>query len=467
MIESGDRVVNLLRWNIPRVTLTQLGAEIVWLLVAVILVRWLDGQPPTAVTRNLAPAIVFALIMVFFNGAFGLYRRDQKLELGMYVGRLMLAMLIGAPIAYAIANMLPGGDRFQQVFGEIVILAFAGLIAVRHVVVSPLLRSLLPHRVLVLGTGPEARVVEASLDAADAPGIQLVGFYALEKQSENVVSPGRVLAHDGSLEQLVHVLGVNEIIVAVREQRGGVLSLRSLLECRLNGIQVTDLARFFERVHGRIPIDSLKASWLIYGQGFRQDWLRTIVKRAFDITVSFLLLMLMFPIFLVTAILIALESGGPIIYRQERVGLRGRTFDVLKFRSMRADAEQDGKPTWAAIRDPRVTRLGSFLRRSRVDELPQLFNVLRGEMSLVGPRPERPVFVAMLTERIPFYSVRHSVKPGITGWAQVRYSYGADVEQSMKKLEFDLYYVKNHTLFLDLLILLGTIRVVLLGEGAR
>ena len=467
MIESGDRVVNLLRWNIPRVTLTQLGAEIVWLLVAVILVRWLDGQPPTAVTRNLAPAIVFALIMVFFNGAFGLYRRDQKLDFGMYVGRLMLAMLIGAPIAYAIANMLPGGDRFQQVFGEIVILAFAGLIAVRHVVVSPLLRSLLPHRVLVLGTGPEARVVEASLDAADAPGIQLVGFYALEKQSENVVSPGRVLAHDGSLEKLVQKLGVNEIIVAVREQRGGVLSLRSLLECRLNGIQVTDLARFFERVHGRIPIDSLKASWLIYGQGFRQDWLRTIVKRAFDIAVSFLLLVLMFPIFLVTAILIALESSGPIIYRQERVGLRGRTFDVLKFRSMRADAEQDGKPTWAAIRDPRVTRLGSFLRRSRVDELPQLFNVLRGEMSLVGPRPERPVFVAMLTERIPFYSVRHSVKPGITGWAQVRYSYGADVEQSMKKLEFDLYYVKNHTLFLDLLILLGTIRVVLLGEGAR
>lgn len=467
MFEPGDRVFNPWRWNIPRVTLAQLSAELVWLLIAVILARWLDGQTPTAVTRNLAPAIVFALIMVVFNGAFGLYRRDQKLEFSMYVGRLVLAMLIGAPIAYATANMLPGGERFQELFGEIIILAFAGLVVVRHVVVSPLLRSLLPHRVLVLGTGPEARAVEASLEAADAPGIQLVGFYALEKQNENVVSPGRVLARDLPIEKMVSMLAVNEIIVAVREQRGGVLSLQSLLECRLNGVQVTDLARFFERVHGRIPIDSLKASWLIYGQGFRQDWLRTIIKRLFDIVVSFSLLVLMLPLALVTATLIALESSGPIIYRQERVGLRGRTFDVLKFRSMRADAEPDGKPAWAAERDPRVTRLGNFLRRSRVDELPQLINVLRGEMSLVGPRPERPVFVAMLTERIPFYSVRHSVKPGITGWAQVRYSYGADVEQSMKKLEYDLYYVKNHTLFLDLLILLGTIRVVLLGEGAR
>jgi len=260
-MESGDRVVDLLRWNIPRVTLAQLGAELLWLLAAVILARWLDGQPSSAVARNLAPAIVFALIMVIFNGAFGLYRRDQKLGFGMYVGRLMLAMLIGAPIAYATANMLPGGDRFQEMFGEIVILAFAGLIAVRHIVVSPLLRTLLPHRVLVLGTGAEARAVETSLEAADAPGIQLVGFYSLDKQSENVVSPARVLAHDLSMEKTVQLLGVSEIIVAVREQRGGVLSLRSLLECRLNGVQVTDLARFFERVHGRIPVSSLKASW--------------------------------------------------------------------------------------------------------------------------------------------------------------------------------------------------------------
>jgi sugar transferase (PEP-CTERM system associated) len=466
VIDSGDRVVDSLRWNVPRAVLGQVGAEVAWLLIAVVIARWLDGQS-TALTGNLVPAFVFALIMVAFNGAFGLYRRDLRLGFGTYVGRLLLAMLIGAPIAYATANMLPGGDRFQDVFGQIVILAFAGLVVVRHIVVSPLLRSLHPHRILVLGTGVEARVVESSLEAADAPGIKLVGFYALEKRDESVIPSARVLSSAVPLLDTVQRLGIREIIVAVRDQRGGVLSLRSLLECRLSGVQVTDLARFFERVHGRIPITSLKASWLIYGQGFRQGVFRTVMKRAFDIVASFTLIMLALPIAIVTAILIVFESGAPIIYRQERVGLRGRTFHVLKFRSMRADAEADGKPAWAMVDDPRVTRLGAFLRRSRVDELPQLINVLRGEMSLVGPRPERPAFVALLTERIPFYSVRHSVKPGITGWAQVRYSYGANVEESMSKLEYDLYYVKNHTLYLDLLILFETVRVVLLGQGAR
>ena len=220
-------------------------------------------------------------------------------------------------------------------------------------------------------------------------------------------------------------------------------------------------------MHGQIPVDALKASWLIYGNGFRQNWLRTLVKRIFDIVVATGLLIATLPIMAVTAILIAFETGMPIIYRQERIGLRGRTFDVLKFRSMRPDAERDGKAEWAQVGDSRVTKLGRFIRRSRIDELPQLVNVLRGEMSFVGPRPERPVFVAMLTEQVPFYAVRHSVKPGITGWAQVRYSYGANVEQSTKKLEYDLYYVKNHTLFLDVLILLETVRVVLLGQGAR
>jgi sugar transferase (PEP-CTERM system associated) len=460
-------VVNLLRRSIPPAALAQLGAEAVWLLIAVLIARWLDGEPTAAITRNLGPALVFALTMVVFIGAFGLYRRDRKFVFSAYVGRLLLAMLIGAPVAYATATMLPGGGDFQQMFGVILILAFAGLIVVRRMVVSPMVRTLMPHRVLVLGTGAEARVVEASLDAGDAPDIDLVGFYPLEKVPDNMVSSGRVVARGRSLEDTVRQLGVNEIIVAVRDQRGGVLSLRSLLSCRLAGTQVTDLARFFERVHGRIPIDSLKASWLIYGQGFRQDMLRTFVKRTFDIAASLALLVFTLPVAIITALLIAMESGFPVIYRQERVGLHGRTFNVLKFRSMKTDAEADGKALWAAVDDPRVTRLGSFLRRSRIDELPQLFNVLRGEMSLVGPRPERPVFVDMLTEQIPFYAVRHSVKPGITGWAQVRYSYGADVEQAMRKLEYDLYYVKNHTLFLDLLILLRTIRVVLLGEGAR
>ena len=446
--------------------LLQLAAELSWLFVAAILALALHGNS-TRPLGTLAPALVFAVLMVFLNGAFGLYRRDHKLRFGEYVTRLFLAMLIGAPIAYLVAAVLPGGDDFQSTFREAVVLAFGGLVLVRQVVVWHLVPALLPHRVLVLGTGPEARVVEASLAAADPPGLQLVGFYTLEKVQECVVSPRNIIASAGPLEATVRNLGINEIIVAVREQRGGVLPLRALLDCRLAGVQVTDLARFFERVHGHIPIESLKASWLIYGNGFRQDWLRGVVKRLFDIVVAAGLLILTLPIITVTALVIAMESGLPIIYRQERVGLRGKTFNLLKFRSMRKDAERHGEARWATEGDPRVTAFGRFLRRTRMDELPQLINVLNGEMSFVGPRPERPVFVSMLTEQIPFYAVRQSVNPGITGWAQVRYSYGATVEQSVKKLEYDLYYVKNHSLFLDVLILLETVRVVLHGEGAR
>jgi sugar transferase (PEP-CTERM system associated) len=216
-----------------------------------------------------------------------------------------------------------------------------------------------------------------------------------------------------------------------------------------------------------VPVDSLKASWLIYGEGFHQDWFRTAVKRAFDIVVSLVLLVLALPVLAVTAAAILLESGTPVLYRQERVGRGGISFTLLKFRSMRIDAEGDGAARWADRDDDRVTRVGRFIRRTRIDELPQLWNVLGGEMSFVGPRPERPCFVTELTRAIPFYAVRQSVKPGITGWAQVRYTYAASVEDAERKLRYDLYYVKNHSLFLDLVILVQTVRVVLLGRGAR
>jgi sugar transferase (PEP-CTERM system associated) len=262
-------------------------------------------------------------------------------------------------------------------------------------------------------------------------------------------------------------LGVNEVVVATREQRGGTLPLRQLVDCRLQGIRVTCLAGFFERFRGEIPIDSLKAGWLIYSDGFRQGWGRSFGKRAFDLIASGLLLLITAPIMLVTVVAILIESGGPVIYRQERVGLGGKTFWLLKFRSMAADAERDGIPRWASTGDSRVTMVGHFIRLTHIDELPQIFNVLKGNMSFVGPRPERPFFVNQLTEQIPFYCARLSVKPGITGWAQIRFTYGSSVEDSTKKLQYDLYYVKNHTLLLDLVILLETVRVVLTGEGAR
>jgi sugar transferase (PEP-CTERM system associated) len=230
---------------------------------------------------------------------------------------------------------------------------------------------------------------------------------------------------------------------------------------------VLDLASYFERALGQIRLDSLKVGWLIFGEGFRQGWARTFVKRVFDITAASTLLLLASPVMLLTALLIIMEDGFPIFYRQERVGLNGRLFNVVKFRSMRRDAESDGKPRWATANDDRTTRVGRVIRKLRIDELPQLYSVLTGDMSLVGPRPERPFFVDQLTRDIPFYAVRHSVKPGVTGWAQVSYHYGASVDDSIQKLQYDLYYVKNHTLFLDIVILFETVGVVLTGKGAQ
>jgi len=458
----------VLRQNVSGATLFQLAVELSWLFIAILLVVRLDaGQNGVQHSDVALIAFFFAATIICLNGAFGLYRRSQTLSKGAYIVRVILAPAVGIPLAFLGAQLLPGPVAADDKWLLAVTLALVGLLLVRHAVVLPLVGTLLPHRILVLGTGPEARLVEASLTATQPLGMRLVGFYALENPQEAVVSPGRIVARTGPLEDVVRQLGVNEIIIAVRQQRGGVLPLRGLLDCRLSGVEITDLARYFERVHGQVPIESLKVSWLIYGQGFRQNVMRAIVKRSFDLVVSAVLIVLTAPIVALAALLIAVEGGGPVIFRQQRVGHRGRTFTVFKLRSMQQDAERDGKATWATVNDVRVTRVGRLLRRARIDELPQLFNVLRGEMSFVGPRPERPEFVAMLTEQIPFYAVRHSVKPGLTGWAQVRYSYGATVEQSVRKLEYDLYYVKNHTLLLDLVILLETVRVVLLGEGAR
>jgi len=446
--------------------LFQLAAETGWLFLALLVAFRIDG---TAVSSHheMLLALIFAISITCLNGAFGLYRRSQDVSSSSYFLRVLLAPAVGIPLAYLIAQLMPPGVPMYGSWTLAILLALGGLLLVRHAVVLPLVGALLPHRVLVLGTGPDARLVEASLTSANPLGMRIVGFYALDKAPVITIAPARVIARDVALSDAVRKLRVDEVIVAVRQQRGGVLPLRELLDCRLEGVAITDLAGYFERVHGQVPIESLKVSWLIYGDGFRQNWWRSFVKRTFDIVVSGTLLILAAPVIALAALLIALEDDGPIIYRQDRLGYRGRHFTLYKLRSMSKDAEKDGRATWAAKNDARVTRVGRWLRRTRIDELPQLVNVLKGEMSFVGPRPERPEFVAMLTEQIPYYAVRHSVKPGLTGWAQVRYSYGATVEQAVRKLEYDLYYVKNHTLLLDLVILLETVRVVLLAEGAR
>ena len=325
---------------------------------------------------------------------------------------------------------------------------------------------MLRRRIMVFGTGQHALAVKQALDHSD-PSAQIIGFFPGSNEDQAQVSPNLILSRDKSLTDTARNLNVDEIVVALSERRGGAMPLRELLDCKLQGVRVLDLASHFEQTLGQIRLDSLYAGWLIFGDGFGQGTLRTVVKRLFDIVCASILIILALPVMFVVAILIAFEDGFPLLYRQERVGLNGRLFNVIKFRSMRRDAEKDGKPIWAQAKDSRVTRLGQLIRKLRVDELPQLFSVLKGDMSLVGPRPERPFFVDQLTKEIPFYAVRHSVKPGVTGWAQVKYHYGATVEDSAEKLQYDLYYVKNHSLFLDIVVLFETVGVVLTGKGAH
>ena len=423
--------------------------------------------PSVGAVATTAAALLFALIQIICLSVFGLHRHDRRRPMASLAVKLAASSMAGAGLCYLVFEALPGRDLYREAIPDAVILGAIGLVALRMILASRLHEDLLSHRVLVLGTGLDAEAVEHAFRFSDESGVRLVGFYPVDSSEPTVVSAERVLSEVSPLEETVGRLRVHEVIVAVREQRGGLLPLAQLLNCRLRGVRITDLSGFFERMTGQVPVDSLKASWLIYGAGFRQGRARHIVKRAFDILAAAALLIVALPVMLATAVAVLLESGRPIIFRQERVGLGGRAFTLLKFRSMSPDAEHDGVPRWASMGDSRITRVGQFIRRTRIDELPQLINVLRGEMSFVGPRPERPYFVSQLCEKVPFYSARHTVKPGVTGWAQVHYSYGASVEDAARKLQFDLYYVKNQTLVLDLLILIRTIRVVLLRQGAR
>ncbi len=302
--------------------------------------------------------------------------------------------------------------------------------------------------------------------SARAAGFNLVGFVQCG-DGEPYPDKSKLLGDCKALRALVEQHRVDEIVVGVRDRRNGHLSMSELLECKLEGISIVDLPTFFERESGHVQLKSLNPSWMIYSMGFGRSGFQQILKRVFDVWVSGAMLIATLPVMLFATLAIWLETGRPILYRQKRVGECGEVFEILKFRSMRADAEKDGVARWAKENDDRVTRVGKLLRLTRIDELPQLFNVLRGDMSFVGPRPERPPFVNELSRKVPFYASRHSVKPGITGWAQIRYPYGASVDDAVYKLQFDLYYVKNHSLFLDLVILFQTAQVVLFGQGAR
>ena len=449
-------------------TLLQVVVDIVFPVACVVLaVYWWGMGKQEHVQLVVIYALIFALLMVVINGWLGLYSRSSSRTLAQTRARAVLSLYLSVPLAYGVFSLLSVADANQKLLLLSGLAALFGTLALRvYTVHHSRAGTIMAHRVLIFGAGPEARSVGKVLRKSD-PDIQIVGFYPSPSEGEICVPEQLVLSREQSLSDTADDLDVHEIIIAVHDRRGGVLPLRELLDCKLSGIKVLDLASYFERALGQIRLDSLRAGWLIFGEGFRQGWGRTAVKRVFDIIAALTLLMIASPIMIVTGLLIVLGDGFPMFYKQERVGLNGRLFNVVKFRSMRKDAESDGKPRWATANDKRTTPIGRVIRKLRIDELPQLFSVLTGDMSLVGPRPERPYFVDQLTRDIPFYAVRHSVKPGVTGWAQVSYHYGASVDDSIQKLQYDLYYVKNHTLFLDVVVLFETVGVVLTGKGAQ
>jgi sugar transferase (PEP-CTERM system associated) len=344
--------------------------------------------------------------------------------------------------------------------------ALVGLTLVRFIFTRVVDENLFKRRVLVFGCGRQALSISQLRRRSDQRGFTIVGYVRPDGDRE-MVPADRLLLPPQSLLELAREQRVDEIVVAMDDRRRA-FPVQELLECRLCGIDVTDIVTFLERETGKVRLDVLNPSWMIFAEGFRRDPVRLFSERFFDLFAGFTLLVLTWPFMVLVALAIKLEDGwsAPVLYRQKRVGLENRLFNVLKFRSMRIDAEKDG-PRWAAKSDDRVTRVGSVIRKLRLDELPQIFNVLRGDMSFFGPRPERPEFVAELNEKIPYYRERHCVKPGITGWAQLCYPYGSSEHDAAEKLQYDLYYVKNHSLLFDLAILLQTAEVVLWGKGGR
>ena len=424
-------------------------------------IRFLDQSVPLPLLQ----AGLFTVVMLLMMTGLGMYQAQVE-PFRTTIQRLVVAYGLSLMVMSLIFYLFPDTYVGRGVFAVTSVFAVVGVLAIRVIFFGVTDIGLPKRRVLVLGNGADAEETIRFLhQAGRGRSIQYAGLYPVVPDRDSTEGDRRV-SHEHLL-RTVKELRVSEIVLAVRERRGGVLPLRQLLDCKLKGVKVMDLTSFYERELGVLKVDSLRASWLIFSHGFDQGMVRDVIKRSFDVAASMILLTITFPILLLAMLAIVIESGFPVFYRQERVGQGGVPFTILKLRTMVRNAEQSGAPQWARQDDARITTVGRLLRRSRIDELPQLFNVLRGDMSFVGPRPERPFFVRLLLEDIPYYDVRHSVKPGVTGWSQVRYPYGASVEDSLAKLQYDLYYVKNHSLFLDLLILIDTIQVVLLGKGAR
>ena len=464
-LELPDRTLVRVFRHFFRTPLLLLAAvEAIALMVVPIVARAFLGLPQRA--EPWGPAVSYAALNLVALLSMGLYSRRQRSRLIGILLRVVAAVVIGGVAVVMLSFLFPTFALERPVFLVTVPLACVLLAGIRYAFESTVDEEIFKRRVLVYGAGKRALSVTQLRRRNDVRGFRVLGYVPSEGD-RTLVPADRLVAPSGTLLQYCRRHDVDEIVVAMDDRRRA-FPVHELLECRLAGIQVTDLVDFLEQETGKVRLDVLNPSWMIFAPGFSRSPLRQLTERLMDVGASVTLLLLTWPLMLLAVLAIKLEEGwsAPVLYRQVRVGYEGRHFEVLKFRSMRVNAE-NGTAVWALKKDPRVTRVGAFMRKTRIDELPQLLNVLRGDMSFVGPRPERPEFVSALEQSIPYYRERHTVKPGLTGWAQLCYPYGASEQDAAEKLQYDLYYVKNHSLLFDLMILVQTAEVVLWGKGAR
>jgi sugar transferase (PEP-CTERM system associated) len=444
--------------------LTVFGFETILISGSILVAAQVHGSFGMAVGALWKIVLATALceLCFYYNDLYDLTIVHSKSELLVHILQAAgAAAIVLAVVSMLIPSLIIDQGIFITSLSMLLIaiplwrLAFEGLTLDPH----------LEERVLILGTGSLASTIARQIAAQHDFAYRVVGFLQEPSLSERPAGGLRVLGTPSDLPRLVAELEVDRIVVSLADRRGH-LPIRELLQAKLAGVRVEDAATTYERITGKILTDGLKPSWLIFSDGFCMSRTTRVVKRMFDLLFAAIGLVAAAPLMLLTALAIRLESPGTVFYCQDRVGEGERIFTLCKFRSMRADAES-GTPIWARDNDDRVTRVGRFIRLTRLDELPQLWNVLRGDMSFVGPRPERPYFVQQLAAVIPFYTERHVVKPGVTGWAQVKYRYGASIEDAMEKLRYDLYYIKHQSIVFDLTILIDTVKVILSGKGAK
>ena len=426
------------------------------------------GYP--SVETNILSASLFALILSCGTLAMGGYLAMVHESVSALFFRTLVAYCfvggIGLKLLYLV---LPSANPGSTNLFWAVVFASSVVILMRLLFLWIVDLKQLVRRVVIFGAGDFAATL---LDEYErnmrALGVHIIGCIA--DNPDGAIAADKLLPTPYDFYQFCRQNRVSEIVIAQQERRrneGGWLPVPELMECKLRGIAITNGIDFYERELKKAKLDMVHPSWIVFSEGFKASKTRDFVKRSLDLLISLTLLAVMLPFIVLTAIAVFLETGRPVLYSQTRVGMLGKEFRIYKFRSMRQDAEKDGKARWASANDNRVTRVGAFIRNTRLDELPQIYNVIKGEMSIVGPRPERPEFVLELKEKIPFYDTRHYVKPGLMGWAQLKYPYGASVEDARGKLEYDLYYSKNYSLLMDFLIMIQTVEVILLGKGVR